>query len=204
MSFDFYWFSCLLDDEAYERFEPRFIEAMQRARLSAESQRALDTWETDPSQFDAGDALSAEASRLINPVIQAFNLPGFDDLGKSIVSGDLSDYMSEETSFRFIILKRGAPVWVLWRALGFDRARALPGLFGNLLLAAHEVEPALAQVRRAYDGTSIDALVRVSLPMVAASNTESDVREILTMLPEGLERAQELGQGFLAVARPQV
>ena len=204
MSFDYYWFSCLLDDAAHERFEPRFLEAKQRARLSTESQRALDSWESDLSQFDGGHSLSAEASRLIHPVMQAFNLPGFDDLGKAFVSGDLSDYMSEETSFRFIILKRGAPASVLWRALGFDRARVLPGLFGNLLLAAHEVEPALAQVRRAYAGTSIDELVRLSLPMVADSNTESDVREILTMLPEGLERAHELGQGFLAVARPQV
>jgi hypothetical protein len=204
VSFDYYWFSCLLDDAAHARFAPRFLEAKQRARLSAESQRALDSWERAPSQFDDGHSLGAEASRLIQPVIQAFTLPGFDDLGKAFVSGDLSDYLSEETSFRFIILRRGAPVWVLWRALGFKRARALPGRFGNLLLAAHEVEPALAQVRQAYEGTSIDALVRVSLPMVADSHAESDVREILTMLPEGLERAHELGQGFLAVARPQV
>ena len=71
MSFDYYWFSCLLDDAAHERFEPRFLEAKQRARLSTESQRALDSWESDLSQFDGGHSLSAEASRLIHPVMQA-------------------------------------------------------------------------------------------------------------------------------------
>lgn len=76
----------------------------------------------------------------------------------------------------------------------------VPGHYGNLLVRASEVDAAPARVNRAYEGLSIDAAIRSAMPFISHSNEESDLRALVTLLPDGLGRAQLLRSCFLTLA----
>ena len=98
---------------------------------------------------------------------------------------------------------RHPTVSILWHALGFERAQALPGQMGNLLLRPKDVEAALEATRRAFEGLSRKGLLAAARRFCGHSVSDDTLREVLNFLPDGLETASARKAGFLALAHPQ-
>lgn len=196
MAVSYWWFACLVSDDDHRRIAPAFAEAQKKAVLSKSSMLAIDAWRRVPTQLDVDQAIDGD---LYNAVSGAFTLSGFEDFAAQFCTraGRFSEFLSADTCVRSAALRRCTPFAAMLRALG-DRAMSLPGTFGNLLVRADEVTTALARTNRAFEGLSIDHLVKEAMALVSHSNEESGVREVVTLLPEGLARAHELGVGFLA------
>ncbi|HXK19318.1 MAG TPA: hypothetical protein VNG33_16005 [Polyangiaceae bacterium] len=208
MSFDHWWFGLHIDEAEYERFRPGFAAAAAKALLSPEANLALESWRSRPIDFEEPDVeqlpMSPEKGDLINHFIWAFNLPGFEDFAAEFITGELSDFLTEERVFRFVSAKRNTPVSVLWHALGDARASLLPGLMGNLLLHPRDISEAHDRVTRAYAGTSAAGLFEQAMRYCASNVTADDtLTELISFLPDGLQRARDLGKGFLSLARAQ-
>jgi hypothetical protein len=207
MSVCYYWFACFLDARAHERVLPDFQAAQRASGLSDQARHALEAWRADPTRFahrvEHYDPAWGEA---FNAFIAAFNVPGFLELAHQFcrAEGKFGDYLSEDTVFRFVILRRCTPCAALWQALGPERAAQLPGVLGNLLLDPSEVKPALAQVESVYAAYSTDELVEQALPLVDHSNEAKTLEETITLMPEALRRAHAVQRGLLILSCPQL
>ena len=196
MSVRFWWFGFFITDEDHARLLPAF----EAARLGAAAWRVehspvIEDWRAHPKSFEI------TARKDVNPFQTALNYPGFDDLMKAflIAGGEFTYLLMEETTLR-ASLSRSPPVAMLWHALGYERAAALPGDTGNLLVAPSEVLRTAAVVSDAYRGLDLSAAVDNGARYCIDSNSDDDISEVITFLPDGLQRARELGRGFIALA----
>ena len=78
------------------------------------------------------------------------------------------------------------PVVMVWHALGFERAKGLPGQIGHMLLSPDEVEGALEATRRAFDGPPPDHLLALARRYCGRSVADESLRDALTFQPDGL------------------
>jgi hypothetical protein len=101
------------------------------------------------------------------------------------------------------IAARHTPFSIVWHALGYERARLLPGQMGDMLLGPDEIAGAQG-TRRAYVGTSPQDLLAAARRYCGSIVDDDTLREVLDFLPDGLARARQLKGGFLALARPQI
>ena len=202
MSFDYYWLGRFIDASEHAHIQPLFLAAAAKSRLSAAAQQAIADWRAHPSDYEE-DALRHASSELIarfNAFCRAFTLPGFMELFEHVAA---DDGLNEQTCFSLLATARHPTVSVLWHALGFERAQALPGQMGNLLLHPKDVEAALEATRRAFAGTSGEDLLAAARRFCSSSVFDGPLREVLNFLPDGLEAALARKAGFVAVARPQ-
>ena len=139
-------------------FSPSLRSCSSGTRAGRRGLTAIETWRANPTSFESRASLRDGRNERLNDFLSAFNLPGFRNLSKrlGLRDGDFSSYLTKERVFRFVSLARNPPVAVLWHALGYDRARTLPGTMGNLLVAPHDVSDASSEVSRAYDGISAE------------------------------------------------
>jgi hypothetical protein len=205
MSISNWWIGYLLTEEDHARILPRFEAARLLAAPShAVHAPAIEAWKANPEKFeDRRENHTAQAGEAINAFIDAFRLPGYDALMKAFAmkGGGLEDLSREDVVFRFASLPSNPPVAVLWHALGFERARALPGNMGNLLVHPRDVPRAFEEVSAAYLGLDVaNAVERGHSFCRTRVHSREDVEEVVTFLPDGLRRAAELGKGFCAVA----
>ena len=202
MSVRHWWISFLIDEAEYARFLTPF-ETARACPVPEEGTRGIDLWRADPESFESLAFLRGVKNEHVNDFLWAFNLPGFREFSKNFLlqSGPFGSYVREERVFRFVSLARNPPVAVLWHALGYERARALPGTRGNLLVAPGELEDAKTAVSRAYEDSSAEELVTRGVRFCEADIYSPDqVREAITHLPELLARASGEGKGVLAFA----
>lgn len=215
MSVDYWWIGCFIDERMHARLQPFFIAASTKSALSAEARQAIASWRTDPRRyeevgFDGRPLLTGEwgdeVGDQINAFLSAFNRAGFMELARQLIleSGDLPDVVTEQNLFRMAITARHPPLSIVWHALGFERAVALPGQMGNMLLLPSEVDAALMMTRRAYSGLSPGELFEVGKRFCGFSVGDESLRETLYFLPEGLEQAEARKCGFFAVTCPRM
>lgn len=134
-----------------------------------------------------------------NEFVWIFDPEPFRDLGEAVLSS-----LTEETCGVFLSLSNCAPVAVLWQALGATRAAGLPGVLGTMLIPAGRVETALAQVRDAMAGLDLDLVVQRGHALCGFRDEISQVRPVLHLIQDGLQRALSMRRGFLAVGRPEL
>jgi hypothetical protein len=110
VSFDHWWIGFIVDDSACERLRPHFAAAGARAVLSAAAQQALLAWRNRPSDFEEDAFIRRpEVVAEANAFIAAFNLPGFSELAREILTQDgrFADLATEQHLFRMAIAARG-------------------------------------------------------------------------------------------------
>jgi hypothetical protein len=207
MSFAHWWLGFFADESAYASLEPHFSAAAQKAILTTAAEQALADWRARPADFeqDAFDASAAAAAR-VNAFIWAFNLPGFDELAKQLLTreGTLAAVATEDCLFRIEMVARNTPLSIVWHALGNERASLLPGQMGNMLLHPREIEDALKQTRQAYADTSRSDLLDAARRYCRRDVGDETLLSVLEFLPQGMAQAAKTGQGFLALARAQI
>lgn len=206
MAFDHWWFGTFVDREQAARIKPEFAKAAAIAMPSPEARAALDAWRMNPRDFEDAAITTDEAGDRANRFIWAFNLPGFDDLAQQVLgqNGAFASLLTEAQVFRFVSTARTTPVSIVWHALGAERACALPGTMGNLLVHPDEVEEAARMTQRAYAGTEMRSMLDAARRYCGTSVSDEDLEQVLGFLPEGLAQAGKRGSGFLALARPQM
>jgi hypothetical protein len=210
MGFHHWWWGFFTDENEYTRLLPYFTEAAKKAVLSPKSQQAFDAWRRRPSDFEQ-DALTEETAAQINAFIWAFNLPGFNELAYDLLAvrsrtpGFDAGFDIEARFFRWASTAKNTPVSIIWHALGYERASLLPGRMGNMLLHPREIADAKERVCRAYAGTSPQNLLDAAKCYCDRDVSDERLRhDVISFLPDGLARAEELRLGFLALARPQI
>jgi hypothetical protein len=206
MSVSHWWVSFLIDETEYAGFLPPFKTALT-APVPEEGPRGIDLWRADPASFESLAFLRGVKNEHVNDFLWAFNLPGFGEFSKELFfrGGPFSSYLREERLFRFVSIARNPPVAVLWHALGYERARLLPGTMGNLLLAPGDVADAASAVSRAYDGTSAEELLVRGVRFCEADiHSPEQVKNAITHLPELLARASDERKGVLTFARSEL
>jgi hypothetical protein len=207
MSFDHWWIGFFVDNRTYEQLKPHFVAAVEQAVLSSEAQQALLAWQHRPSDFEEDAFMRMpEAVAGANAFIAAFNLPGFNELAHEILTqdGPYSNLATEQHLFRMAIAARHTPVSIVWHALGYERAKQLPGQMGNMLLRPDEIADAQEAIRHAYAGTSPQNLLAAARRYCGSSVDDDTLGEVIGFLPDGLSRAWQNGTGFVALARPQI
>jgi hypothetical protein len=207
MGVDYWWFGFFVDEDMHGHIERPFAAAAANTALSPASQRAIAAWRARPSDFEQEAFIERpETADQTNAFIWAFNLAGFIELARRMVTqgGPLSEMLVEETVFRMAITARHSPVSIVWHALGYERARLLPGQMGNMLLRPGEVEAALERTRRAYAGTSAPDLLDAAWRYCSGSVSDDAMRETLYFQPDGLAAALERKCGFLALTCPRI
>jgi hypothetical protein len=205
MSIDHLWIGYLLTEEDHARVLPRFeVARLLAAPAHAIHVAAIEAWKANPEKFeDRQENWGKQAGEAIDAFIWAFCLPGYDALMKAFTNkgGGLDDLSREDVVVRFTMTATFPPVAVLWHALGFERASALPGDRGNLLVHPRDVPRVLEEVTAAYRGLDIAvAVARAHNFCRSRVHSRENVEEVVTFLPDGLGRAAELGKGFCAVA----
>ena len=205
MSYGHWWFLKLMDEDDVAQLGPAFNAAAQQVARSPTQEAAYRDW------LEAGECIdlrhdrrraAEEDQRLgnwFNEFVWIFNPEPFRRLGEEVLST-----LDEEDNAGFLMMSNCAPVAVLWQALGAARASKLPGVLGNLLIPADGVDAALAQVREAMDGLDHDQAIERGHALCGFRNQRSNVRPVLDLLPQGLERALAARRGLLAIARPQL
>jgi hypothetical protein len=209
LSFDYYWIGRFIDASEHARIAPHFAAAAAKSELSLEAQQAIADWRAHPSDYEEDawhEATPQEQVERVRAFLRAFNLLGFVELSVELITmnGAFSDMELNEQNARMTITASHPTVSILWHALGFERAKALPGQMGNLLLHPKDVEAALEATRRAFAGMSRESLLAAARRFCSSSVFDGPLREVLNFLPDGLETALARKAGFLALARPQI
>lgn len=207
MGVDYWWIGFFVDEPTYDRIEPHFAVAAANTTLSEQARQAIAAWRADPSDFEQEASISRpETADQANAFIRAFNLAGFVELTRQIVTqeGPLAEILIEKNFFRMAITARHPPVSIVWHALGYQRATLLPGQMGNMLLRHSEVEEALKNTRRAYAGISPQDLLDAARRYCSGSVGDDALRESLDFQPDGLHGAMQRKHGFLALACPRI
>jgi len=207
VSVDYWWIGLFVDQRMHARLEPHFATAAAKSCLSPEAERAIAAWREQPSDYEeAARVATAETRNKVNAFLKTFNRSGFVALGRQLLSrnGALADLMSGPGIFRMATISRHPPVSIVWHALGFERAKELPGQMGNMLLHPAQVEAALEATRRAYAGPSPDDLFAAAKRYCGASVDDWPLRGALSFQPEGLEAALERDEGFFALTCPRI
>jgi hypothetical protein len=207
VSVDYWWIGLFVDQRMHARLEPHFAAAVAKSSLSDEAERAIAAWREHPSDYEESSPLSkAERGNKVNAFLKTFNLSGFVALARQLLTQDgaLADLMSGPGIFRMATIARHPPVSIVWHALGFERAKELPGQMGNMLLHPAQVEAALEATRRAYAGPSSDDLFAAAKRYCGASVDDWPLRGALSFQPEGLEAALERDEGFFALTCPRI
>ena len=207
MSVDYWWIGLFVDQRMHARLEPHFATAAAKSCLSPEAERVIAAWREQPSDYEeAARVATAETRNKVNAFLKTFNRSGFVALGRQLLSrnGALADLMSGPGIFRMATISRHPPVSIVWHALGFERAKELPGQMGNMLLHPAQVEAALEATRRAYAGPSPDDLFAAAKRYCGASVDDWPLRGALSFQPEGLEAALERDEGFFALTCPRI
>ena len=208
MSFDYFWIARFIDDREHARIAPYFAAAASRSELPLEARQAIADWRVHPSDYEEEawhETTPEEQVERVRAFQRAFNLPGFVELQPELgtTNGALSDIEYNLQNARMTMTARHPTVSILWHALGFERAQALPGQMGNLLLRPKDVEAALEATRRAFEGLSRKGLLAAARRFCGHSVSDDTLREVLNFLPDGLETASARKAGFLALAHPQ-
>jgi len=207
VSVDYWWIGLFVDQRMHARLEPHFATAAAKSCLSPEAERVIAAWREQPSDYEeAARVATAETRNKVNAFLKTFNRSGFVALGRQLLSrnGALADLMSGPGIFRMATISRHPPVSIVWHALGFERAKELPGQMGNMLLHPAQVEAALEATRRAYAGPSPDDLFAAAKRYCGASVDDWPLRGALSFQPEGLEAALERDEGFFALTCPRI
>ena len=206
MSFDHWWVGLLIDERDYERFSRDFAAAADKAVLSPESRQAIEDWRQCPSGYEQEATMHGEAADRAHRFIWAFNLPGFDQLAEQFLTlgGKFAEFPMAERCFRIAMAARHTPLSIVWHALGYERAGLLPGQMGNMLLHPRDIESALKTTSIAYAGLSSQDLLDAAARYCGWYVSDDTLQEVISFLPDGLGLAKERGQGFLALARPQI
>jgi hypothetical protein len=160
----------------------RLAEAEARARADRRLGPAIALWE--------GEGPAA-------PPVAPFFASGFERLACEIVSDRGPIPAARTGEFGFLSLAGVPPAQVLFTGLGRERARRLPGFFGNLLVRPEDVARAREAVLSTLevDFGAFAARVRRALP----SEGEDDLRAVLLALPGALERAAAARAGLLVL-----
>ncbi|MCP3465819.1 hypothetical protein [Bradyrhizobium sp. CCGUVB23] len=197
-----------VDEREHARIQPHFAAAAAKSALPAEAWQAIDDWRAHPSEYEEEAWLDASDQLVlrVHEFFRAFNRAGFVQLARGLVTMGTfpDDLVNEQHVFRMAITDRHPTVSILWHALGFERAQALPGQMGNLLLSPSEVESALETTRQVYEGVSREELLAAARRFCRCSVSDDTLDEVLSFLPDGLESATTRRAGFLALARPQI
>ncbi|MBR0831178.1 hypothetical protein JQ596_37290 [Bradyrhizobium manausense] len=208
MAFDYWWIGLFVDEREHARIQPHFAAAAAESPLSAEARQAIDDWRAHPYEYeeDAWLTASDELASRVRAFSRAFNRPGFVEFARQLltIEGALSDLVDERHVFRMTITARHPTVSIVWHALGSERAQALPGQMGNLLLSPPEVEAALETTRQAYEGVSREELLAAARRFCRCSVGDDTLDEAVSFLPDGLEAAIARRAGFLGLACPQI
>jgi hypothetical protein len=198
---DYWWFGFLIAEDDHAKLLAPFEAACREAQRSrALHVPAIDAWRANPETFEDGVRTDNHA---VNAFQAAFLSPGFEALMRSLVmkGGALTDLALEEVVFRFTRISRSPPVSVLWHALGFDRARALPGHMGNLLVHPRDAARISNEIDAVYRGLDLEAAVERGYRFCSGSESSTDpIRDVVTLLPDGLRRAAETAKGFFAIS----
>jgi hypothetical protein len=201
MGVDYWWFGFLITEGDHARIRPLFEVARREAEgTQALHAPAIEAWRANPESYEDGVRTDNHAT---NAFQAAFLSPGFEALLRSLVmkGGALVDLAREEVVFRFTSIHRSPPVAVLWHALGFDRARALPGHMGNLLIHPRDAARTSKEVDAVYRGLDLDDAFQRGYSFCSGSEfSTGPVNDVVTLLPDGLRRAAELGKGFFAIS----
>jgi hypothetical protein len=207
VSVDYWWIGLFVDQRMHARLEPHFAAAAAKSCLSADAERVIAAWREQPSDYEeAARVATADTRNKINAFLKTFNRSGFVALARQLLTQDgaLADLMNGPGIFRVSTTARHPPVSIVWHALGFERAKELPGQMGNMLLHPAQVEAALEATRRAYAGPSPDDLFAAAKRYCGASVDEWPLRGALSFQPEGLEAALERDEGFFALTCPRI
>lgn len=203
MSFDHWWFGLVLPGDTISALRAPYEAAKAQAHLTPEAHQALTTWAEHPDWFEsAAVEASDNAAQWADAFIKAFALPGFDAFAREFCksNGAYASLMREDTVSGFIVMPSYAPVGVLWHALGARTAGALPGLMGNMLLMPDEIGDAALAVSRTLASYRHADLLTAMRRLCGPYATDDLLEQVLAFLPNGLSRALERGNGFLALA----
>jgi hypothetical protein len=207
MSVDYWWIGFFVDEAMHARIKPHFDAALAKSVPSAEACQAISVWRERPCGFEeTAPNPDREMPFQIKAFLRAFNRSGFVALAKQLLARDgaLCDLLNEQTFFRKATTARHPPVSMVWHALGFERAKGLPGQMGNMLLHPDEIEAALEATRRAYEGPSIDDLFASARRYCGLRTNDETLREALTFQPDGLQAALSWNEGFFALTCPRI
>jgi hypothetical protein len=207
LSVNYWWIGFFVDEAMHARIKPHFDAATAKSALSAEAQQAIASWCERPSGYEeTAPGPTREKAERTNAFLSAFNPSGFVALARQLLAHDgaLADLLAEQKLFRMASTARHPPVSMVWHALGFERAKGLPGQMGNMLLSPAEVEPALEATRRAFEGPPADHLLAVARRYCGLSVNDESLREALTFQPDGLAAAFEWNEGFFALTCPRI
>jgi hypothetical protein len=207
VSVDYWWIGFFVDEAMHARIKPHFDAARAKSTPSPEACQAIEAWRGRPCGFEeTAPGPTREMAGQVNAFLRAFNLSGFVALGKQLLARDgaLADLLNEQTLFRMASTARHPPVSMVWHALGFERAKGLPGQMGNMLLRPDEVEAALEATRRAYEGPTTDDLFASARRYCGLSANDETLREALTFQPDGLSAALSWNEGFFALTCPRI
>ena len=207
VSTDYWWIGFFVDEAMHARIKPHFEVAKAKSASSDEARQAIAAWREHPTDFEqTAPAPSRETAHQVNAFLKAFNLAGFVALARQLLAQDgaLANLLSEQTFFRMASVARHPPVSMVWHALGFERAKGLPGQMGNMLLHPDEVEAALEATRRAYAGPSGEDLLAAARRYCGLSANDEALCEALTFQPDGLAAALSWNEGFFALTCPRI
>jgi hypothetical protein len=207
VSVNYWWIGFFVDEAMHARIKPHFDAATAKSALSAEAQQAIAAWCERPTGFEeTAPSPAREKADRTNAFLKAFNLTGFVALARQLLAqdGTLACLLNEQRLFRMASTARHPPVSMVWHALGFERAKGLPGQMGNTLLSPTEVEAALEATRRAFEGPPADQLLAVARRYCGLSVNDESLREALTFQPDGLAAALEWNEGFFALTCPRI
>lgn len=207
MSFDHWWFGLVLPGDTISALREPFDAAKARAHLTPSAHQALTTWAEHPEWFESAAVESSDnAAQWVDAFIKAFTLPGFDQFARAFckAEGAYAGLMREDTVSGFIVMPSYAPVAVLWHALGAQTAGALPGLMGNMCLPPDAVGDAALAVSRTLGSFRHADLVAAMRRFCGPYATDDLLEQVLRFLPDGLSRAVEQGNGFLALALARI
>jgi hypothetical protein len=202
MGVSHYWFNCLLSNSEYDQILPFYKKAESEAILSAEAERRINFWKKNQDNIDWFSPDGAQW----NDFLCVFDLPGFKELASCLITSEVpfTGILREETVPRFIILNRNTPVSVLWYAMGCEAADKLPGKMGNLLVHSSEVKSTLKKIKDIFNNLNTNELLRKAQSYLVSDVDEEKMLEIITMLPDGLEKALRSKTGIVFLACVQL
>jgi hypothetical protein len=187
-----WWLGCYVSDSEYDEILPEFKKAEAKAVLSNEAIAGIELWKQNQENPEWLD------NRSSNDFLCAFDLPGFREFGESEL---FLSKVTEENTHRFIIVNVFTPVSILWYALGYKNSKRLPGKMGNFIVRSTEVENTLKLINEIFDSLDQEELVSKAMKYAGSRTDKERVKEIITMLPDGLEKALEKKTGIIFLAR---
>jgi hypothetical protein len=195
MSISQWWMHTLVPDDAFETVRSAFEQAREHEVLPALP--ALNELEAAVAQN--AHARSPEGLALIVRYHASFNLQAYADVGRRLFQGDFGFEVTAESTAGFVTTRNITPVSILYFAVGYEKARPLPGQFGNALIPYGQLDHIKEQFARTfYDRER--CIDRASmLYSLDHSPCKEDATDIVDAWPNAIRRAKERRAGLLSI-----